>query len=218
MLPLKLPPTAEVRKWTFSPFFSAKGVVKFGVKFWWNFPCYVFQGLGVRGKISPKLHVKNGGVTNGKLHANFTLLGRSADLFYFCKSIAIQMGAVSWCRLVVYILFSAKRMACFRKSIAIEMRGVSRDFSEVSGWGVDLTLLTQRPLRFVPWSAHPDFSVQGFSCFLEFFSYFVRGFAKQQAKQQKKRRRKETLDEPNIKETQGCKRRNTGKNKRTNIK
>ena len=41
---------AEVRKWNFSPFFSAKGVVKFGVKFWWNFPCYVFQGLGVRGK------------------------------------------------------------------------------------------------------------------------------------------------------------------------
>ena len=61
----------------FSPFFSAKGVVKFGVKFWWNFPCYVFQGLGVRRKISPKFHVKNG-VKNRKFHANFTLLGRSA--------------------------------------------------------------------------------------------------------------------------------------------
>ena len=39
---------------------------------------YVFQGLGVRRKISPKFHVKNG-VENGKFHANFTLLGRSAD-------------------------------------------------------------------------------------------------------------------------------------------
>ena len=67
-----------MRKWKFSPFFSAKGVVKFGVKFWWNFPCYVFQGLGVRRKISPKFHVKNG-VKNGKFHANFTLLGRSAE-------------------------------------------------------------------------------------------------------------------------------------------
>ena len=45
---------AEVRKWNISQFFSAKGVVKFGVKFWWNFPCFVFQGLGARGKISPK--------------------------------------------------------------------------------------------------------------------------------------------------------------------
>ena len=26
--------------------------------FGWNFPCYVFQGLGVRRKISPKFHVK----------------------------------------------------------------------------------------------------------------------------------------------------------------
>ena len=69
---------AEVRKWNFSPFFSAKDVVKFGVKFWWNFPRYVFQGLGVRRKISPKFHVKNG-VQNGKFHANFTLPGRSAE-------------------------------------------------------------------------------------------------------------------------------------------
>ena len=68
--------SAEVN---FSPFFSAKGVVKFGVKFWRHFPCYVFQGLGVRRKISPKFHVKNG-VKNGKFHANFTLLGRSAEV------------------------------------------------------------------------------------------------------------------------------------------
>ena len=69
---------AEVRKRKFSPLFSAKGVVKFGVKFWWNFPRYVFQGLGVRRKISPKFHVKKG-VKNGKFHANFTLLGCSAE-------------------------------------------------------------------------------------------------------------------------------------------
>ena len=70
---------AEVRKWNISPFFSAKGVVKFGVKFMWNFPCYVFQDLGVRRKISPKFHVKNG-VKNGKFHADFTLLGHSAEI------------------------------------------------------------------------------------------------------------------------------------------
>ena len=52
--------------------------MKFDVKFWGNFPCYVFQGLGVRRKISPKFHVKNG-VKIGKFHASFTLLGRSAD-------------------------------------------------------------------------------------------------------------------------------------------
>ena len=49
-----------------------------GVKFGWNFPCYVFQGLGVRRKISPKFHVKIG-VKNGKFHANFTLQTCSAD-------------------------------------------------------------------------------------------------------------------------------------------
>ena len=73
---------AEVRKWNCSPFFSAKDVVKFGVKIWWNFPCYVFQGLGVWRKISPKFHVKNG-VKNGKFHANFTLPGCSADKLTF---------------------------------------------------------------------------------------------------------------------------------------
>ena len=66
--------SAEV-KFFFLRFFSAKGVVKFLAC---DVPCYVFQGLGVRRKISPKFHVKNG-VENGKFHANFTLLGRSAD-------------------------------------------------------------------------------------------------------------------------------------------
>ena len=44
--------------------------------------------------------------------------------------------------MVVYILLSARRTAYFGKSIAIEMGGVSRYFSEVSGSGVDLTLLS----------------------------------------------------------------------------
>ena len=61
---------------------------------------------------------------------------------YFRKSIAIQMGAVSWYKLVVYILLSAKRTAYFCKSIAIEMGGVSRYFSRVLGSGADWTLLT----------------------------------------------------------------------------
>ena len=43
---------AEVRKWNFSPFFSAKGVVKFGVKF----SALCFPGFGCAGKISPKIH------------------------------------------------------------------------------------------------------------------------------------------------------------------
>ena len=39
----------------------------------------------MRRKISPKFHVKNG-MKNGKFHANFTLLGRSAEetqIFHF---------------------------------------------------------------------------------------------------------------------------------------
>ena len=40
----------------------------------------------------------------------------------------------------MYILLSAKRRAYFCKSIAIEMGGVSRYFSKVSGSGADLTL------------------------------------------------------------------------------
>ena len=57
-----------------------------------------------------------------------------------CERITIQMGGVSWFKLVVYILFSAKRAAYFCKSIAIELGGASRYFS-VSGSGVDLILL-----------------------------------------------------------------------------
>ena len=42
---------------------------------------------------------------------------------------------------IYYFLLSAKKRAYFGKSIAIEMGGVSRDFSEVSGSGVDTALL-----------------------------------------------------------------------------
>ena len=48
---------------------------------------------------------------------------------------------VSRYKLVVCILLSAKRRAYFCRSIAIEMGGVSRYFSKVSGSGVDWTLL-----------------------------------------------------------------------------
>ena len=51
------------------------------------------------------------------------------------------MGAVSRYKLVVYILLSAKRRAYFYRSIPIQMRGVPRYFSTVSGSGVDWTLL-----------------------------------------------------------------------------
>ena len=44
-------------------------------------------------------------------------------------------GGVSWYKLVVYILLSAKERAYLCKSIAIEMGGVSRYFSKVSGSG-----------------------------------------------------------------------------------
>ena len=50
------------------------------------------------------------------------------------------MGGVSWYKLVVYTLLSAKRRAYFCKSIAIEIGGVSRYFSKVLGSGVELTL------------------------------------------------------------------------------
>ena len=45
------------------------------------------------------------------------------------------MGAISWYKLAVYILLSAKRGAYFRKSIAIEMGGVSWYFWKVPGSG-----------------------------------------------------------------------------------
>ena len=50
--------------------------------------------------------------------------------------IVIQIGGD-----IYYILLSAKRRAYFCKSIAIEMGGVWRYFSKVSGSKVDLTLL-----------------------------------------------------------------------------
>ena len=53
------------------------------------------------------------------------------------------MGGVSWYKLMVYILLSAKRRAYFCQSIAIEMGGVSRHFSKVSGSGVDWILLIE---------------------------------------------------------------------------
>ena len=67
--------------------------------------------------------------------------------WYFCKSIAIQMGGVSWYTLVVYIVLSAKRRAYLCKNIAIEMGGVSRYFSKVSGSGVDEILLINLQLK-----------------------------------------------------------------------
>ena len=51
------------------------------------------------------------------------------------------MGGVSWYKLVVYIVPSAKRRAYFCQNIAIEMGGVSRYFSKVSGSGVGWILL-----------------------------------------------------------------------------
>ena len=60
----------------FSPFFSAKGVVKFGVT---CSSCYVFQGLGVR---IPQFHQNvwpQKLCENGNIQANVTLLGRGAD-------------------------------------------------------------------------------------------------------------------------------------------
>ena len=45
-----------------------------------KFSALRFPGLGMRRKISPKFHVKDG-VKNGKFHANFTLPGRSAEFF-----------------------------------------------------------------------------------------------------------------------------------------
>ena len=114
---------AEVRKWNFSPFFSAKGVVKFGVKFWWNFPSYVFQGLGVRRKISPKFHVKNG-VKNGKFHANFTLQGRSADLW---KTLLASVRTFQAGSRFVYFLSSlrgqmAKTLICAKSGVSAEFQ------------------------------------------------------------------------------------------------
>ena len=64
--------SAEVK--FFSPFFSAKDVVKFGVKF----SVLRFPGFGCATEHFTKFHARNG-VRNGQFHANFTLPGRSAD-------------------------------------------------------------------------------------------------------------------------------------------
>ena len=58
----------------------------------WKFPRYVFQGLGVRGKISLKFHFKNG-AKNRKFHANFT--GRSADQCTKGSRTQLQFGTPS---------------------------------------------------------------------------------------------------------------------------
>ena len=52
----------------------------------------------------------------------------------------------------MYILLSAKKRACLCKSIAIEMGGVSRYFSKVSGSGVDVTFLKERGVNLYPLS------------------------------------------------------------------
>ena len=53
-------------EWNYSPFFSAKGVVKLGVKLWWNIPRATFSKVWVsEAEISPKFRAKNG-VKNGK--------------------------------------------------------------------------------------------------------------------------------------------------------
>ena len=51
---------------------------------------------------------------------------------YSCRSITMQMGAISWYKLV-YILLSAKRRAYVCRSTAMEMGGLSRCFSKVPG-------------------------------------------------------------------------------------
>ena len=75
---------AEVRIFSPSPFFSAKGVVKFGMKFSvLRFPRF---GCSKR-KDTLKIHAKNG-VNNGEFHANFTLLGHGAERSYCRGGIA----------------------------------------------------------------------------------------------------------------------------------
>ena len=51
------------------------------------------------------------------------------------------MGGVSWYKLVVHILLSAKRRTYFCKSIAVEIAGVPRHFLKSMGVRVDLILL-----------------------------------------------------------------------------
>ena len=98
--------------------------MKFDVKFWCTFPCYVFQGLGVRRKISPKFHVKNS-VKNGQFHANFTLLGRSADTKLALRAFPLTpegtqaIARSPWCWLeprVVLRMFATQSISRRRKT------------------------------------------------------------------------------------------------------
>ena len=73
---------AEVRKLNFFSVVLCQRCREFflgGVRFGVRFSVLRFPGFGCAREISPKFHVKNG-VKNRKFHANFTLLGRSADL------------------------------------------------------------------------------------------------------------------------------------------
>ena len=56
------------------------------------------------------------------------------------KSIAIQMGGVSRCELVVYTGLPTSTRAYFCKSVVIQVGGASQCFSKVSLSGVDVTL------------------------------------------------------------------------------
>ena len=73
-------------------------------------------------------------------------------------------------KLVVYILLSAKRRACFSKSIAIELGGVSRYFSKVLGSGVDSTLLKFNLEREI-WQKYFFVECQGFPCKFQPLTY-----------------------------------------------
>ena len=68
-------------------------------------------------------------------------LGLADNTYPSTSAEASRYGGVSRYKLVVYVLLSASGRAYFCKSIAVEMGGVSRYFSKISGSGVDSTPL-----------------------------------------------------------------------------
>ena len=116
--------SAEVRKWNFSPFFSAKGVVKFGVKF----SVLRFPGFGCTTENFTKTP-RQKRCENGKFHTNFTLLGRSAEA-YSCDCGWAVPDSIQRINFVCVPVSHLKIFATFQSSKPVQVRTSPNETSQ----------------------------------------------------------------------------------------
>ena len=139
---------AEVWQWHFSLFFSAK----FSVNFWWNFPCYVFQGLGVRGKISfPDLTASSACISIGRTKEDLLSSYMSDVCFFLFGGGCYFLSSSSYCcnvflaflgLLSVYDIFLFHRNAGSRPT---------KQPASCSNWFVGVQVLVE---KWAPKKAH----------------------------------------------------------------